>query len=656
MGRTTTKAAGKILPMDQISLTVDCATADGSATLTIPSGLSINQIVKEHLPAKKNSLVARLDGKLCDLATVVSQSAELALYDFGSEEGRSTFWHSSAHVLGNALVNIFKCKLVNGPPTEDGFYYDVQSDAPISTEDFPRIEAEMARIVGRRERFERLVMSREELLGLYGENEFKRHFVNQSVGGETSVYRNGEFLDMCRGPHLNNTGYIRAVRLTRTSSAYFLGDASNASLQRIYAVSFPSGELMKEYEARMERAREMDHRKIGREMGLFFFHKYSAGSCFWQPAGAHIYNKLVEFLRGEYRLRGFSEVITPNIYSVELWKESGHYHNYKENIYMVEGSEFALKPMNCPGHCVMFGSSEHSFKELPIRLADFGVLHRNEVSGALSGLTRVRRFQQDDAHIFCRRDQIRQEIAGCIDFLKHVYSVFGFKYALLLSTRPEKFLGEIAEWDAAEDALRDAITGSGLTYRLNEGDGAFYGPKIDIVLLDALGRKIQCATIQLDFQLPQRFGLKYTASNGASETPVIIHRAILGSIERMISILLESYGKRLPFWLTPRQIAIVPIFADEYALEIAGRLRHLEVKVYSDTGCTLNKNIRTAETAGYRVVCVVGRKEAESREINVRTGGGTRNMPLEEFIGLVGRLAERREEFEDAMLSAAAAG
>lgn len=616
-------------------------------TVKAANNLTINQIIGEHFPQHKDTLAAKVNGVLCDLGTVVSADADLSFYKFDDAEGRDVFWHSSAHVLGNALVNLYGCKLVNGPPTSEGFYYDVYSESSISTDQFDAIEREMARITKARIPFVKETVSKERLLSLYSDNVFKQHFIYKHVESETSIYKNADFYDMCRGPHLNNTGYIKAIKLLKTSSAYFQNDASQPSLQRIYAITFPTKDLLKEYCARVKKAKEMDHRRIGSEMDLFFFHKYSPGSCFWLPAGAHIYNKLVELIREEYRKRGFREVITPNMFSIDLWKESGHYDHYKENIYMVEKEGFGLKPMNCPGHCIMFRNKEHSFRELPIRFADFGVLHRNELSGALSGLTRVRRFQQDDAHIFCRRDQIKSEISGCLDFLKHVYTIFGFQYALLLSTRPEKFLGELSEWDEAENGLKDAISESGLAYQLNVGDGAFYGPKIDIILSDALGRKIQCATIQLDFQLPQKFGLHYVTSEDKHETPVMIHRAILGSLERFIAILIESFGKKLPFWLSPRQIAIVSLYADEYAGSLQERLAGFEVRIYNGDKCSLNKNIRNAEIAGYRLVCVVGKDETEKNEINVRTGKpGGKNMPFDQFLVLVSGMVRNKVEFD----------
>lgn len=620
----------------------------GEEQLSIPTGSTVNDLIaKMNL---KGIVAAELSGNPVDLNVSITEDCKVDLYTFEDPKGKDVFWHSSCHILGNALANLYGVKLVNGPAIEEGFYYDVDSPSPISTSDFAKIEKEFMRIVKENYRFEKVTKTKEELLEMYKENPCKTYFVEKNVEKETTIYKNKDFYDMCLGPHIKSTGQVKAIKLLKTSSVYFLNDSTKASLQRIYGISFPTKDLLKEYLDRIERANEMDHRKIGKEMDLFFFHKYSAGSCFWLPEGAHIYNKLIEFLRVEYRKRGFSEVITPNVFSIDLWKESGHYDNYKDNIYMLDKEDFALKPMNCPGHCLMFRSSERSFKDLPIRLADFGVLHRNELSGALSGLTRVRRFQQDDAHIFCMRNQIQSEISSCLKFIDYVYGVFKFRYEILLSTRPESYLGELSEWEEAEESLRNAIKSIGKPFKVNEGDGAFYGPKIDINLYDALGRKSQCATIQLDFQLPQRFNLKYTGSDGALHTPVIVHRAILGSLERLIAILIENFGKKLPFWLTPRQIAIVPLFAEDYALKIKEQLVDFEVKIVDEKGLTLNKKIRNAETAGYRLVCVVGKKEEENNEINVRFESGNKNMKLDEFVSFVKNLTKTKGDLDERVL------
>lgn len=618
-------------------------------TVDIETGKTIYDLIKKL--GLKDIIAGEVDDVMVDLSTPLTKDSVVDLFKFDDAKGRDLFWHSSSHILGNALKNLYDVKLVNGPATEEGFYYDVDCPHPISSEDFVKIEQEMMKIVKANHKFEKEIKSKQELLEMYKDNPCKTYFIEKNVTDKTSIYKNKDFFDMCLGPHLGSTGAVKAVKLLKTSSVYFLNDSTKPSLQRIYGISFPSKDLLKEYNEKMERAKEMDHRKIGKEMDLFFFHKYSPGSCFWLPEGAHIYNKLIEFLRVEYRKRGFSEVITPNMFSIDLWKESGHYQNYKDNIYMIEKEDFALKPMNCPGHCLMFRSMERSFKELPIRFADFGVLHRNEISGALTGLTRVRRFQQDDAHIFCMRSQVQSEITKCLEFLDYVYKIFNFRYELLLSTRPEQYLGELSEWDEAEQGLKNAINAVGLPFKINEGDGAFYGPKIDIILYDALGRKCQCATIQLDFQLPQRFGLKFSSNEGSLQTPVIIHRAIFGSLERMIAIIIESCGKKLPFWLTPRQIALIPLFAEDYAEEIKEKLFGMQVKIIDEKGLTFNKKIRNAEVAGYRLVCVVGKKEKETNEINVRIGSENRNMKLDDFIKFVRQVDEDKSDLDVALLN-----
>uniref|UniRef100_A0A6Q2XDU8 threonine--tRNA ligase n=1 Tax=Esox lucius TaxID=8010 RepID=A0A6Q2XDU8_ESOLU len=450
-------------------------------------------------------------------------------------------------------------------------------------------------------------------------NKFKCRILNEKVTTPTTtVYRCGPLIDLCRGPHVRHTGKIKALKIHKNSSTYWEGKADMESLQRIYGISFPDPKMLKEWERFQEEAKNRDHRKLGREQDLFFFHDLSPGSCFFLPKGTFIYNSLVNFIRSEYRKRGFQEVVTPNIYNSKLWQTSGHWQHYSDNMFSfeVEKEVFALKPMNCPGHCLMFDHRPRSWRELPLRMADFGVLHRNELSGALTGLTRVRRFQQDDAHIFCTMDQIEDEIKGCLDFLRTVYDCFGFSFKLNLSTRPEKFLGEPAVWDQAEKQLENSLNEFGEKWVLNPGDGAFYGPKIDIQIKDAIGRYHQCATIQLDFQLPIRFNLSF-------KRPVIIHRAILGSVERMIAILTENYGGKWPLWLSPSQVMVVPVgpTLDEYAQKIRDDFHRggLMTDVDCDAGCTLNKKIRNAQLAQYNFILVVGEKEKASETVNVRT-------------------------------------
>ena len=576
-------------------------------------------------------LVCRVNGKLRDLSSPVKDGDCVEFLTFEDEEAKRVFWHSSAHVLGCAILSVYPDALLSsGPATEEGFFYDVRLAQPFTQEDYAQLEKAASKVIRGNHVFHREAWKKDALLKEYERNPYKTHFVATKVDGESSVYRVKDFADMCQGPHIHSTSAIKAFKILKNSSSYFLGDAANDSLQRIFGISFPRKEMMDAFLHFRERAKMLDHRRLGLELDLFFFHPYSPGSAFFLPEGAFIYNSLVEFIRGEYKKRGYEEVISPNIFSLDLWKESGHLDNYKENMFLLEGG-MGLKPMNCPGHCLMFRHVERTFRDLPMRIADFGVLHRNELRGALSGLTRVRRFQQDDAHIFCTMGQIEAEIRGCVDFLEHVYQKLGFKFETLLSTRPEKFLGSVHEWEAAEDALRRVLRGR--EYELNEGDGAFYGPKIDVVVLDALKRKHQCGTIQLDFQLPQRFGLKFKKSDGSYEAPVMVHRAIFGSIERMMAILIENYGKRLPFWLNPRQVALIAISGSvsDYVDEVRQRFRVFRTRVFDEEGLTLNKKIRNAQTRGYSVVVFVGEREKQRRNVSVRVGNETREYEIDDI-------------------------
>lgn len=432
-----------------------------------------------------NSVVAKVNGEVWDLDRVLEGDAKLELIKFDDEEGQAVFWHSSAHILGEAMERIYGGHLCYGPPIENGFYYDMHSETMVKEEDYKAVDDLVGKIVKEKQPFERLEMKKSDLLEMFKYNEFKLRILNEKVKTETTtVYRCGPLIDLCRGPHVRHTGKVKAMAVTKNSSTYWEGNSEAETLQRIYGISFPDSKQMKEWKHFQEEAAKRDHRKIGIQQDLFFFHELSPGSCFFQPKGAHIYNKLQSFIKEEYWKRGFQEVISPNIYNANLWKTSGHWDHYADCMFRfdIEKEPFGLKPMNCPGHCIMFDQKARSYRELPLRMADFGVLHRNELSGALTGLTRVRRFQQDDAHIFCMPDQVKSEMAGALDFLKHVYTVFGFTYQLRLSTRPEKFLGDIAVWDKAEKDLQEALDAAGLPWKLNPGDGAFYGPKIDITL------------------------------------------------------------------------------------------------------------------------------------------------------------------------------
>ncbi|KAG2200188.1 hypothetical protein INT47_009826 [Mucor saturninus] len=647
-------------PREAITITLpDGTVKEGIAWETTP--LSIALGIAKSLAER--TVISKVDGELWDLTRPLEGSCKLELIDFENDEGKMVFWHSSAHMLGEACERHYGCNLCIGPPLkEGGFYYEMGlQERAVNQQDYANLEKLVGQFAKEKQNFERLVISKEDILEMFKHNPYKVHIINDKIpdGTSTTVYRCGPLIDLCRGPHVPNTGRVKAFAVTKNSSSYFLGDAKNDSLQRIYGISFPDKKQMTEYKKFIEEAAKRDHRKIGKEQELFFFHELSPGSAFMLPHGARIYNALMDLIKAEYSQRGFTEVITPNMFNLKLWNQSGHAQKYKENMFCLEvdKEEFALKPMNCPGHCLMFGHKERSYRDLPVRFADFGVLHRNEFSGALSGLTRVRRFQQDDAHIFCRTDQIEQEMAGCFDFLNQVYGVFGFDFHLKLSTRPDNYIGELSVWDSAEKMLEDSLNRftaiKGTTWELDPGDGAFYGPKIDIVISDALKRKHQCATIQLDFQLPERFKLEYRTDGqeDAMARPVIIHRAILGSVERMMGIVIEHFAGKFPFWLSPRQIQVVPVAAafNDYAKEITAKL--VALGIYADADLsdnTLNKKIRNSEIAQYNFIFVVGEVEATTRSVNVRnrddvgTKAKGQTIPLEQVMKSAADLKESR--------------
>ncbi|KAK7519932.1 threonyl-tRNA synthetase-like protein [Phyllosticta citriasiana] len=615
----------------------------------------------------ERTVIARVDGELWDLERPLEKSCNLELLDFEHPEGKKVFWHSSAHILGEAAERRFGCDLCIGPPVEDGFYYEMAlpGGEPVQHTDYKPLEKVAEKAIKDKQRFERLTLTKEDLLEMFKTNKYKQHIIKDKIpdGTSTTVYRCGPLIDLCRGPHVPHTGRIKFFKVMKNSASYFLGDAKNDSLQRIYGVSFPEKKMMEEHLKYLEEAAKRDHRKIGKEQELFFFHEWSPGSAFFLPHGMIIYNTLQQFLREEYWKRGYSEVQSPNMYNADLWKRSGHWQHYKDDMFTfeVEKDQWALKPMNCPGHCLLFAHRERSYRELPMRIADFGVLHRNEASGALTGLTRVRRFQQDDTHIFCTEDQIGQEITGLFDFLQTVYGKFGFTFKMKLSTRPEGFLGDVETWNEAEEKLKQSLdqftAAGGAQWELNPGDGAFYGPKIDITISDALKREHQCATIQLDFQLPQQFNLEYMSAEKADKPkdqkaeavppkpeapaegkksvmeaarkpltagcarPVMIHRAIYGSFERFIAILTEHFAGKWPFWLSPRQILIVPVMpaVNDYVHELQSIFRSKGMNVDVDvSGNTMQKKIRTGQLQQYNFIFVVGAEEKTQRKVNIR--------------------------------------
>ncbi|CAG0916746.1 unnamed protein product [Notodromas monacha] len=611
------------LPKEDIDITLpDGKIVKGQAWMTSPYDIAAG--ISQGLA--DSAVISKVNGELWDLDRPLESSCKLELLKFDSEEGQQVFWHSSAHILGEAMERVYGGCLCYGPPIESGFYYDMSMDSQVSSGDFGTLEELVKKVVKEKQPFERLELTKEQLAEMFQYNEFKlRILKNKVTTPTTTVYRCGPLIDLCRGPHVRHTGKVKAFKVTRSSASYWEGNSEAESLQRVYGISFPDPKQLKEWQKFQEEAAKRDHRKIGREQELFFFHELSPGSCFFLPKGAHIYNVLMNTIKTEYRKRGFDEVISPNIYNSKLWIQSGHWQHYAENMFSFdcEKEKYALKPMNCPGHCLMFDHRIRSWRELPIRYADFGVLHRNELSGALTGLIRVRRFQQDDAHIFCAPDQIKSEISSCLDFLKCIYTIFGFTFKLNLSTRPKTFLGEIEQWNLAEKQLEESLNDFGMPWKLNPEDGAFYGPKIDITIMDALQRPHQCATIQLDFQLPVRFNLLFMGEDGERHRPVIVHRAILGSVERMMAVLCENFGGKWPFWLSPRQVVVIPIAAayDEYAEKVRKQLHDagFQADVDITSGDTFNKKVRNAQLAQFNFILVVGEKEQSNGTVNVRT-------------------------------------
>jgi len=592
----------------------------------------------------KKAVIAKVNGALWDLPRPLEGDCNLEILKFDSDEGNDVFWHSSSHVLGQSLERLFKGKLTVGPALDKkeqlsngGFYYDVDTgDVKVSEKDFKEIEKMMKKIAKDKQDFKRIVMTKDEALQMFKENPFKKELINDKIpdGSTCTAYRCGPLVDLCRGPHIPSTGIIKSMKIVKNGANYWKQNSDNPQLQRVYGISFPDNKLMKQYEKNRKKAEESDHRRLGKKYELFFFDEISPGSCFWLPHGTRLYNKLISFIRVEYIKRGYTEVITPNIFDMKLWETSGHAAKYRENMFLFEceGTEFGLKPMNCPGHCCMFKHSRKSYRDLPQRIADFGVLHRNEISGSLTGLTRVRRFQQDDAHIFCRIDQIEDEVEGVLDFLDYVYGVFGFTFEVELSTRPENKLGTDEMWDQAERALANCLTKfcdkhkeTIKPWKENPADGAFYGPKIDIKVFDCMGREFQCGTVQLDFQLPQRFELEYATADNKSERPVMIHRAILGSVERFSAILIEHFSGKLPFWCSPRQIIVIPIHEDhlEYAQKVS---KIFELEGYysevDDSSDRIKKKVRNASNMAHNMILVVGKGEIDSNSVNIRLRNG----------------------------------
>ncbi len=603
-----------------------------------------------------------------DLARALPDGASIAILTAKSgEQALQLIRHDAAHVLASAVMERYPgVKISIGPPIEDGFYYDFEfpDGVSISAEDLPGIEAGMLEHVRAREPFERRDVTPEQARERFaGEGQdYKVELIDDIVsdarahGGEplrsVSLYTNGPFTDLCRGPHGPTTASVGAFKLQSVAGAYWRGDSDRTMLTRIYGTAFPSKAELQEHLERLEQAKARDHRKLGRELGLFHFSEISPGSTFWTPAGTRLWNRLVAISREMATERGYTEVKTPLIYDSELWKTSGHWGKYRENMFTidVEDREMGLKPMNCPGHAHLFSIRRHSYRELPVRYFEPGLLHRNEASGVLHGLLRVRHFAQDDGHIFCAEEQVQQEVAGCLELAFATYELFDLDVRLELSTRPQERIGDEQMWDRAETALAQALDAQGLTYELNPGDGAFYGPKIDMHMTDSLGRSWQLGTVQLDYSMPARFELSYTGADNAEHTPVMIHRACFGSYERFIGIMLEHYAGELPLWLAPVQAIVLPI-ADrfnEYAATVAERLRAIGAFVELDERAeSVGRKIRDAELRKIPYMLIVGEREAGEGTVSVRARRGGEDASVEEGPVDAGELAERlREEIE----------
>lgn len=592
----------------------------------------------------KAAIAGIVNGNLVDLTYPLSEDVNLSIITLESPEGLEVIRHSAAHIMAQAVQRIYgkDVKLAIGPSIENGFYYDFDLEERISPEDLVKIEAEMHKIVKEDLPFERYDLPRDEALKkleAMGE-QFKVELVNDLHDAETvSFYEQGEFVDLCRGPHLPSTGYLKAFKLMSVAGAYWRGSEKNPMLQRIYGTAWSKQKDLDDYLFRLEEAKKRDHRKLGKELDLFSISEYAPGCPFFHPKGVVIINELVEFWRKVHRKAGYQEIRTPLIMNEELWKVSGHYDNYRENMYFTQIDEqgFAVKPMNCPGGMLVYKSKMRSYREFPIRTAELGIVHRHELSGALHGLMRVRAFTQDDAHIFMMADQIRDEIVNVINLIDEVYSVFGFKYHVELSTRPENAIGSDEIWEKATAALREAMECKGLPYVVNEGDGAFYGPKLDFKLEDCLGREWQCGTIQLDFNMPERFDLTYVGPDGNEHRPVMLHRVVYGSLERFLGILIEHFAGAFPVWFAPVQVEVIPVQENhlDYAYDVEKRLAEAGIRAEVDFRSEkVGYKIRSAQMNQVPYMLIVGDREVEEKKVSVRERrkGDMGSLPIEQFI------------------------
>ncbi len=622
----------------------------GSIHVRLPDGKSVDvrpgiriEEIAASAGVRKTALAAKVDGRAVDLTTELKRDCALEFILPESHDGLDVLRHSTAHLMAQAVQSLFPGTQVTiGPTIEDGFYYDFKSDRTFSPEDLELIEKRMHYLAKADLRIVREEMPRSEAIELFrkmGEN-YKVEIIEGIPEERVSLYRQGDWVDLCRGPHVPSTAAIKAFKLTSIAGAYWRGDSHNEQLQRIYGTAWANRKDLDAYLKRIEEAKQRDHRRLGPALDLFSLHPIAPGSPFFHPKGTILYNLLVQYIRGLYQRYGYSEVVTPLIYKTELWKTSGHYEAFHDDMFLinVHDGEYGVKPMNCPGHCYLFGSRKYSYRDLPIRYADFSRLHRFEQSGVLSGLTRVRSFAQDDAHIYCTPEQLDGELEQFVAMTKEVYKVFGFnRIDVTLQTRPEKFLGRVELWDAAEAALRRCLERAGFTVKVLPGEGAFYGPKIGFDFRDVLERSWTLATVQIDCAMPERFGLKYVTPEGTEAIPVMLHRAILGSIERFIAILLEHCAGAFPLWLAPVQLKVVTVTDDqkEYAAKVSERLRQDGWRIELDgRNEKLGYKIRDAQLAKIPYAIVIGDKEVAAETVAPRRRGGENlaPLPLEEFI------------------------
>jgi threonyl-tRNA synthetase len=624
---------------------------DGSAK-EYADGISAAEIAKSI--GIRDVIAAKIDGQLSDLTTTLSGNAKIIFLKFDSDEGKEIFRHSAAHLLAQAVKRIFpEALLAIGPAVEEGFYYDIDHE-PFKPEDIAKIEAEMKKIVSENLKIEREEIPKKKALELFKGNPYKLEMIRELSEDKISIYKQGEFFDLCRGPHVPSTEILKAVKITKIAGAYWHADAKNKQLQRIYGIAFPEKKMLDEYLKMLEEAEQRDHRKIGKELDLFSFHEEGPGFPFFHPKGMIIMNELIDFWREEHSKAGYLEIKTPIILSKSLWEQSGHWDHYKETMYFtkIDNREFAVKPMNCPGGMLVYKTQPRSYKEFPLKVAELGLVHRHELSGVLSGLFRVRCFTQDDAHIYVTEEQVEKEVENVIKLIDRFYKKFGFEYHVELSTRPENAMGEVSLWEKAEANLRKALEDLKMPYKMNEGQGAFYGPKIDFHIKDCLGRTWQCGTVQLDFQMPIKFDLWYDGQDGKKHRPAMLHRVIYGSMERFLGILIEHYAGKFPLWLSPVQIRILTV-ADrhnDYAQGLKKQMEDANLRVEVDSKAqTIAYKVRDAQLQKIPLILTVGDKEIEGKTVSVRTLDGKVkfNVDPEKLLKAVCKnVAAREREFE----------